>query len=406
MNRRYFMGLTGVAALSPMLPVRADIAYFDPSGIHDFDELWRTLSEHYSYFSQKATDWDCVRAFYRPLAAQATTLDEFQEIVRRTLNELYDRHTVGEWSPDGGVNAPYLDLHVEPHGDSALVVDVREGSAAAQAGLEPGDQLLKIDDVTLRDASAEHMPRCLTRSDPAAEAWAYNTAASGRRNRPRRLLVRNGDRTRELVLEPVAAGSNDMATLEWARLSGGIGYIRIASFADTAAVEQFDAALETLRDSLGLIIDVRRNGGGDTAVAKPIMGRFIHETRLYAHMRRREGSGLSDRWREEVEPRGPFTYDRPVVVLTDFWSASLAEGFAMGMRGMGRARVVGRPMMRLGAGVWRFRLDRTGVDGHFSAEPVYDVEDRPRDAFLPDIVTQPGADILTAGIEELRRLIE
>lgn len=77
----------------------------------------------------------------------------------------------------------------------------------------------------------------------------------------------------------------------------------------------------------------------------------------------------------------------------------------MAMRGMGRARVVGRPMMQLGAGVWRFRLDRTGLEGQYSAEPVYDVEDRPRDAFLPDVVTAPGADILEAGVEELRRLM-
>ena len=38
-----------------------------------------------------------------------------------------------------------------------------------------------------------------------------------------------------------------------------------------------------------------------------------------------------------------------MVVLTDRWSASMAEGFPMGLHGVGRARVVGTPMMQLGA---------------------------------------------------------
>lgn len=77
----------------------------------------------------------------------------------------------------------------------------------------------------------------------------------------------------------------------------------------------------------------------------------------------------------------------------------------MGMSGIGRARGVGRPMMRLGAGIWPFRLDRTGLTGHYSAEPVYDVNDRPRDDFRPHVVTRAGEDILQAGMAELRRMM-
>ncbi|HBI19801.1 MAG TPA: peptidase S41, partial [Brevundimonas sp.] len=139
------------------------------------------------------------------------------------------------------------------------------------------------------------------------------------------------------------------------------------------------------------------NGGGDTAVARPIMGRFITETKPYARMRRREGRGLSDFWTETVEPRGPFTYTRPVVVLTNHWSGSMAEGFPMGMRGLGRATIVGTPMMGLGAAVFPITLDRTGLKAQYSAEPVYDMQNRPRWLMQPDIVVLDGADILAAG---------
>lgn len=134
-----------------------------------------------------------------------------------------------------------------------------------------------------------------------------------------------------------------------------------------------------------------------------MMGRFVAEARPYAYMRRREGASLSDRWVETVEPRGPFTYRGPVVVLTSRWSASMAEGFPMGMKDIGRATIVGTPMMGLGAGVFPLRLDRTGLQLQYSAEPVYDTNDRPRSFFRPDVEVSGGADILAAGLSVLER---
>ena len=66
-----------------------------------------------------------------------------------------------------------------------------------------------------------------------------------------------------------------------------------------------------------------------------------------------------------------------MVVLTDRWSASMAEGFPMGLHGMGRARVVGTPMMQLGAAVFPPARPHGGAH-QYSGEPVYDAQDRPR----------------------------
>jgi carboxyl-terminal processing protease len=189
------------------------------------------------------------------------------------------------------------------------------------------------------------------------------------------------------------------------RRLGDFGYIAVHTFADPSVVEAFEKALETLRDTRGLLIDVRGNGGGDTAVARPLMGRFITETKPYARMRRREAGGsnaLGAAWTETVEPRGPFTYDQPVAVLVDHWSGSMAEGFPMGMRGIGRATIVGTPMMGLGAAVFALRLDRTGVQAQYSAEPVYDVQGQARWTLRPDVRVEDGGDILAAGISTLK----
>ena len=79
----------------------------------------------------------------------------------------------------------------------------------------------------------------------------------------------------------------------------------------------------------------------------------------------------------------------------------MAEGFPMGMRGIGRASVVGTPMMGLGAGVFPLHLDRTDIQLQYSAEPVYDVHDRARSLLEPDISVSPADDIHLAGVRAL-----
>lgn len=56
MNRRRFLATAAATAfLGPHATVHAGIAFFEPSSVQDFDELWRTLAERYCYFGQKAT---------------------------------------------------------------------------------------------------------------------------------------------------------------------------------------------------------------------------------------------------------------------------------------------------------------------------------------------------------------
>jgi carboxyl-terminal processing protease len=60
-------------------------------------------------------------------------------------------------------------------------------------------------------------------------------------------------------------------------------------------------------------------------------------------------------------------------------------------------------MMRLGAAVFPLRLDRTGLQLQYSAEPVYDVQDRPRWHLHPDILVENGEDVLAVAVANLNR---
>lgn len=399
-RRSVLGGAAGLAAAS----ASAAEPMHDVTFVEDFDELWRTLAERYCFFGDKQTDWGEVRSLYRPRALAAETPDDFVDVVRRVLAELYDAHTHLSDPPDGAPRWPLYDLMAEPAEGALRIVAVQEESAASAAGILIGDRVLAIEGRPVREVIDALTPRCLRRPDPAAAHHVANVAVGGRTAMPRRFSVRSGDGAAREVLLPLVQRPR-RPDLDSRRLNGGVGYIAIRSFGDTTTVDAFDAALESLKDAPGLIIDVRGNGGGDTAVARPIMGRFISEPRPYATMRRREGSRLSAPWTETVEPRGPFTFTRPVVVLANHWSGSMAEGFPMGMRDIGLARIVGTRMMGLGAAVLPLRLDRTGIEAQYSGEPVYDTRGRPRWLLRPDIEVAEGGDVLAAGLAEMARLM-
>jgi len=376
----------------------------DVTFLDDFDELWRTLGERYCFLPDKSTDWNRVRSLYRPMALASDNEAKFTEVVRRVLAELYDAHTHLADPPDGVPRWPLYDIYAEKLGNALRVVAIEDGSAAADVGLAIGDKIVSIDGRSIEAVFRNLMPKCLTWPDPEADAYTANVAVAGYRGKARLLSVQSKQAEPRSIHLPIKKWL-EQPDLESRRLAGGIGYIVIRSFNDSATVEAFDKALENLRDAPGLIIDVRDNGGGDTAVARPIMGRFITKQMPYALMRRREGEGLGASWTEYVDPKGPFTYDKPIVVLTSHWSGSMAEGFPMGMRGIGRATLVGTKMMGLGAAVFPIRLDRTGIKAQYSGEPVYDTNGVPRWHLRPDVEVAEGEDILAAGIAELEKLI-
>ena len=405
-DRRILLGSALAMAATPVWAKPAP----NPDFAADFDELWSLFDATYALFDDRTTDWAKVRRVYRPRAVHAPDLDGFKRVLQQAVTELYDAHTHIYNTPKGTPLYPPYDLFGTPLAggalmtDGALIHEVLRQSDAEHAGLRAGDVVTHVNGVAMARTVRTLSARCLSRPDPRQDAYALNAALSGVHGKQRRLRVKRGAEVLDIGIVPYDPPR--LGTLVSRRLDADIGYIAITSFADDdTLVARFDAALDALKDTKGLILDVRDNGGGDTMMAVPMMGRFIRDRRPYAHMCKRSGRGLGAKWVEYVDPRGPFTYDAPVVVLTDRWSASMAEGFPTGMKGVGRATVVGTPMMGLGAGVYEHTLTRTGVGLQFSAEPVFDIHDRPRSDFVPDIVTRDGEDILAAGLAALKSVI-
>jgi carboxyl-terminal processing protease len=353
----------------------------------DFERFAGFVRESYAFFELKRTDWARVEAELRPRALAARDVVEWMHVLEDALDQLYDPHNMLNCNaPDSWRPVPY-GVWVERRDGRDVVLGVQRGSGAEAAGVVPGDELLAIDGVTLEERVRARMPRFLGSADPQAEQWARASAVAGQHAAEMRLRLRRRDGS---VVELRTDGEGRArALVEWSALPGNVGRIALSSFGDAQAVADFDAALEALRGTRALILDVRSNSGGDTAVARPILGRFLAARAQYAWMARREGAGLGPRWAEFVEPRGPWTYTAPVVVLVDRFSVSMAEGFAMALSSLGRARTVGTPMARLGAAIGRVHLPHSDISVQISTEPVYAPDGTPRWELVPDVAVDP-----------------
>lgn len=129
-------------------------------------------------------------------------------------------------------------------------------------------------------------------------------------------------------------------------LPDSIGYVHIRRFQDRAASAQAaDTIVRTFRDASGLILDVRHNGGGDDRVGQAIASRFVAEPRRYLSVAARKIGQLPPTFTEPVtwwvRPTGPRQYTGPIILLVDSRSISAAENFALAMRVVPHAVVMG-----------------------------------------------------------------
>jgi len=57
-----------------------------------FDYVWQTFDLNYSYFVYKNIDWQSLKDTYRPMAIQATSEEQFTQVLVQMLGNLHDLH--------------------------------------------------------------------------------------------------------------------------------------------------------------------------------------------------------------------------------------------------------------------------------------------------------------------------
>lgn len=124
-----------------------------------------------------------------------------------------------------------------------------------------------------------------------------------------------------------------------------IGYIRIVSFDMNITDEQLETMMAYLKDSKGLIIDVRGNFGGYMELVGRLCGYFTTTEVMVGTNYIKNGPGNNDFAATDMklEPSGsPYTYTKPVAVLHDRVTFSSGSLFCLTMEAMPNTTTIGQ----------------------------------------------------------------
>lgn len=135
-------------------------------------------------------------------------------------------------------------------------------------------------------------------------------------------------------------------------MPGGIGYLRTDFFDGHVddAKPVIAAAMNMLESSKAIILDLRRNSGGNSRILPLFMGYFLGPEPIHFATR-------IERWKNEetplhtvVDEQGARHYDKPIYILTSGTTVSLAEHLTYHLRAFGRATVIGERTYGAGDG--------------------------------------------------------
>jgi len=201
-----------------------------------------------------------------------------------------------------------------------LIREVFPQSPAAQAGLQPGDQLVAVDGIPLTGKTYEEAYALLRGEE--------NTEARVTIYREKEKQTKQVRMKRAYLSIPEVAGG---------MFAGGVGYIRLETFGSEAAIEmrnQLQAFTVNHPGMKGLILDLRDNGGGYLSAARDIASLFMEEG-LLMYTVDRNGVEIAT-W---VRNGRDIAY--PVTILVNEGTASASELLAGALGDHGIADIVG-----------------------------------------------------------------
>jgi len=204
------------------------------------------------------------------------------------------------------------------------VVSPIEDTPAFKAGIQAGDQIIKIEgEVTKNLTLMESVKRL---RGPKGSKVTITIMREGF-SKPREFTL-----TREVI--PIRSVRHEI-------LEKNYGYIRVFQFQEKTSSE-FDKAIKALEETSqgglkGLILDLRNNPGGLLDQAVKVSDRFIESGLIVSVEGRREDSKM----KFNAHPQGDNLSHYPLVVLVNGGSASGAEIVAGAIQDHGRGIILG-----------------------------------------------------------------
>ncbi len=206
---------------------------------------------------------------------------------------------------------------VDTTGEYVQVISPMKGSPAEAAGLRANDIVIAVNGEDQTGIPGDLVLKKIL--GPAGEAVT--------------LTIRRGEETLDFT---IVRAKITVPVVDYRMLDNNIAYVALYSF-NEQATDQLRAALKELmaQKPVGLIFDLRDNGGGYLSTAIEVVSEFIPKGVV---MYEEYGDGTRDAYEAR---RGGRATEIPLVVLVNEGTASASEITAGAIQDLGRGKLVG-----------------------------------------------------------------
>jgi C-terminal processing protease CtpA/Prc len=381
--------------------------------LENFDILAEAIDKNYSFFMHKNIDWPDVTARYRQKVEAATTNNEFYLLLYKFVRELNDFHS---WlcnydhAPEIGRFSPQMNTRLIE--GKCVVTHVEQGSEAQQNGFSSGCVIVGVDGLNVEKRVEKIKPIMhVYSSQRCFMEQAHRRILDGKENSYVSIkFITSDGLTKITKLKRVRSKDEEIIQPDfvvnkgkfiWHGIhSSGYGYIRIISFSGREELaDEFDLALESMKNTPGLMIDVRENLGGFGTAQQRIIGRFITSRTKVNVAYTKNGPGHEDFAMHETyfEPTGNWQYTKPLALLINVITGSASDLFTCSLISTGRPITVGTTTHGNSTGTCVYVLLPCNLVVRVSAGYICDVNGRiiEGNGNAPDIHVEPTiADIL------------
>ena len=361
----------------------------------DFTEFWNIVNENYAYLKKQNIDWNKVKETYQPQVDAIKDNDEFIKLLENILNELYNGHSsLNTNLPSSSKLTPSgTDMYVENLNNRFIVQDLRKGFGAEQCGIKVGMEIVKFNDLEVLPQLKQFLPKYTKTYNEQMLQYAIDMLFAGTHNKPRKITTLENGSEKDYYPDKVTLPKNEKL-IESKVIDGKAGYIKINNcLYNYDLINEMDKAIDNFSSLKTIIIDLSETpSGGNTTVARAMMGRFINEKLPYqTHEIDESQYETKQLWTEYVIPRKKM-YTGKVIIMVGHWTGSMGEGIAIGFDAMNKGTVIGTKMAGLIGAIDGFKLTETHIGFQIPTEQLYHVNGTPRENYLPKVLTKNEID--------------
>lgn len=278
--------------------------------VNTFAEILKTLDRVY------VDSLDFTRLSKVAIDAMLKEVDPYTEYYSEDDLQRASLITRGEYAGIG--------TQMQERNGSIIIRHVYEGSPAHASGIQPADEVTRIDGQSVKGWGIDRVTAYL-KGNPGEKVKLDI-------RRPGSTSLLTVDIERQVIKMPIIPYAGVQ--------KGDVGYLKLSSFSSENTADEFKSALEDLlsHGAKTLLIDLRNNGGGRMDHAIRICSYFLPERSLILTMKGKQPENVKEFY-TQTAPIVPM--DMPVVVMVNGNTASASEIVSGALQDYDRAVILG-----------------------------------------------------------------